>query len=134
MPRRGQYSVIGTETYNPREGEPCNLCNLEPARFAWQKSAHGRYRWMKQPCKTCKQKYNRHKKYKLSAEEHQALVEKQQGRCAICNRPVKLMVDHDHLTGLVRGLLCTHCNRGLGSFYDNPNLLSKAINYLRRNT
>lgn len=56
--------------------------------------------------------------------------------CALCEVPErqsrygKLHVDHDHASGNVRGLLCDHCNIGLGHFRDDPAVLAKARNYL----
>lgn len=57
--------------------------------------------------------------YGLSWEEYLLLLEGQDGVCAICHQPSdrELHVDHDHLTGRVRGLLCGRCNTGLG-FYE----------------
>jgi len=48
----------------------------------------------------------------------------------ICGSQEKLVVDHNHNTNKVRGLLCNHCNRGLGHFRDNTETLLKAIDYL----
>lgn len=50
--------------------------------------------------------------------------------CVICGVGGKLVVDHDHTTGEVRGMLCNHCNRGLGHFRDDPHLLEFARMYL----
>lgn len=50
--------------------------------------------------------------------------------CVICGDTGPLVVDHDHKSGEIRGLLCNHCNRGLGHFRDNPELLEFARMYL----
>lgn len=56
----------------------------------------------------------------------------QGGGCAICVVKDATHVDHDHVTGKVRALLCATCNTGLGMFSDNPDILSNAAGYLRR--
>lgn len=75
-------------------------------------------------------------KYGITEEEYVRLYNLQMGRCAIClapNNGRKLMsVDHDHVSGAIRGLLCHGCNAGLGLFEDSiANLLSAAL-YLER--
>jgi Autographiviridae endonuclease VII len=58
----------------------------------------------------------------------------QSGVCAICGLPPTgqaLRIDHDHLTGERRGLLCQQCNHGIGNFLDDPHLLKRAIEYLQ---
>lgn len=51
--------------------------------------------------------------------------------CRICGSKEQLAWDHDHVTSKTRGRLCGKCNRGLGLFQDNPELLVAAANYLR---
>lgn len=75
-------------------------------------------------------------KYGISFADHAAMFARQGGRCAICgveesDAPRKtLFVDHCHETGVVRGLLCHHCNSGIGHFMDNPDFILSALSYL----
>lgn len=73
--------------------------------------------------------------YGLTTEEYEELLARQDGGCAICSSrehalEYRLAVDHDHITGQVRGLLCHRCNLGIGQFQDDIDLLKKAIKYL----
>jgi hypothetical protein len=54
------------------------------------------------------------------------------GKCLICGSEEKLCLDHDHITGAIRGCLCSFCNTGLGYFKDSTELLQKAIFYLSK--
>ena len=64
------------------------------------------------------------------------MVKQQNNCCAICGKSPdenkRLSVDHCHVSGKVRGLLCGSCNLGLGCFSDNPDSLLKAVEYLRQ--
>lgn len=75
------------------------------------------------------------KKYGLSPDEYESLRSLRNGRCDICQREPKsiseLHLDHDHVTGRIRGFICTNCNRGLGYFQDDQPRLIQAIAYLR---
>lgn len=66
-------------------------------------------------------------KYKISEQE---VSEHLSTPCDICGEKATC-IDHDHLTGVVRGGLCFFCNSGLGMFKDNTALLEKAIQYLK---
>jgi hypothetical protein len=78
----------------------------------------------------------------ISSSEYQKMLEKQNGKCAICGTanpggrmglcgPV-FHVDHCHSSGKIRGLLCHSCNVGIGNFNDNVTALANAIAYLGR--
>lgn len=71
-------------------------------------------------------------KYKISVDDFRRLQAEQDGKCAICKVKENLHVDHCHAKGDVRGLLCVRCNRGLGYFRDQPELLKRAAAYLVR--
>lgn len=73
------------------------------------------------------------RRYGLSRVQYDELVAAHENKCAICRaapRSVRHAVDHDHTTGVVRGLLCDACNRGLGYFREKPELLRRAAEYL----
>lgn len=78
----------------------------------------------------------------ISVEQYDRMLADQGGVCAICKQPERrrtrwgtdttlLPVDHDHKTGVIRGLLCHACNKGVGLFKDDPNRLTAAAEYLR---
>jgi len=74
--------------------------------------------------------------YGITLVEYREMAALQNGLCAICGEVCKsgrvLAVDHDHVTGVNRGLLCIRCNNGLGNFRDDPYLLTAALEYLTR--
>jgi hypothetical protein len=129
----------------------CQVCERELPLSEFVK--HKRRDWYATHCKSCKyvlhkryrqenlqrvrdieRKHKLKKAYGISVEEYNSMLNKQNGRCAICrNSPdnKRLCVDHCHVTGRVRGLLCQKCNRGLGLFKDNTDSLFSAIKYLK---
>lgn len=69
--------------------------------------------------------------YDLGRDEYDKLVVAQCGRCAICGSAGReLFIDHDHHTKRVRGLLCLHCNTGLGKLGDSIESIIAALSYL----
>lgn len=72
-------------------------------------------------------------RYGITIEDFMEMAEKQDHRCACCgNLDQNLMVDHNHDTDKVRGLLCNNCNSMLGYALDNPRRLQLGIDYLER--
>ena len=77
-------------------------------------------------------------KYRLRPADFNNLWEQQDGKCAICENkmlpkgraPLSVAVDHNHETGVVRGLLCKTCNAGIGQLWDDPDILIRAAEYL----
>jgi len=92
---------------------------------AWQKANPEKVRQYK--------RRTRLKAYGLTPEQFVAMVTAQKGVCLICHEvPEQLVVDHDHVTGKVRGLLCHECNMALGKMKDHPARLRAAAEYLER--
>lgn len=72
-------------------------------------------------------------RYGITLENFNSLIIKQNSKCAICSKLKKLLVDHDHETGKVRGLLCYTCNTSLRGI-ENKDFYEKAKIYLKENT
>lgn len=74
--------------------------------------------------------------YGLTVDDYERMLAEQHESCGICDRhPTSvgpLVVDHDHESGRVRGLLCRRCNLGLGLFYDTPDIADAAADWLRQ--
>ena len=96
----------------------------------WNKP--GRY------CSSCHVSQQRRRtlrtKYGLTPEGVDALVTRQSGRCYGCQKdlPANYVIDHDHASGVVRGLLCRPCNLTLGLVKDNQAVLRRLMAYLER--
>jgi transcription elongation factor Elf1 len=74
---------------------------------------------------------DRKKKYGITKIEYQEMVDATP-HCPICGSEEPLVVDHDHSTSKVRGLICNHCNLVLGHAKDNIETLKNAIKYLEQ--
>jgi len=74
------------------------------------------------------------RKYGITLEQYALMLALQGGVCAICGREpnpnISLHVDHDHVTGAIRRLICFRCNQALGAFGENADLLRAAAAYL----
>lgn len=132
------------EEFESRTGtRTCSVCGETKELHFFSKhsgSKHARTR----SCKQCKTRHSRQRRYGVTPEQYDAMLQSQNGRCAICGTTdpktrtsgchVKssFCVDHCHKTGKVRGLLCMECNTGLGKFKDNPDTLTAAISYLNK--
>lgn len=133
----------------------CKVCHNTRVR-EWQKRnpdkvVEARNRWRSKPDSSAKELaaakswQKRHPKavvknsmrqclrvYGLSVEDYYEMVNKQSGKCYICGiiPSRRLYVDHNHTTGKVRKLLCSHCNLMLGMVKESTETLEKAIQYL----
>lgn len=130
----------------------CSTCHrvLSASEFLPHKATQSH---LSSECRDCHYKRGRaeHLKrvYGITAEEYDAMLVAQGGVCAICGlsdtsreRKIEgrkrlprrnidtLRIDHDHVTGKVRGLLCTPCNQAIGHMRDDPELLRRAAVYL----
>lgn len=139
---------VDTRQVKVKRNPKCKICVRDAARIARQIQQEKKERerieaslsilHQERIRQKARKQYNSHllSHFGKSIEEYDAMLKEQQGRCAICKTLVdrideRLVVDHSHVTGVVRGLLCFNCNVGLGWFRDNMTSLSNAIEYLK---
>lgn len=129
-------------SYQPRPRPPtiingqktCSACRhaLSVSAFA---PKHGQPGKLQAYCRLC----SRVRLYGLTKAQWLAILEAQNGCCATCDVKLEIggkrtaapCVDHDHETGLVRGILCHACNRALGDVKDSVSVLTRLIQYLK---
>lgn len=118
----------------------CKICSLARARKWYRENPEAvkktKRKWSRENPEKRQRSQHKHR-YGVSSERYNQMLLEQGGVCAICGQPdprQNLSVDHNHVTGEVRGLLCHRCNRCLGAFQDREDLLAEAINYLRRSS
>ena len=139
--------------------EVCKSCGMRNRSHGIRGNGHGKY-YYHLICIACKSKHDRavanlaraklkakdpdawklktrrhslKRNYNITLEEYQEILTKQKNGCAICGKMESLRempVDHCHKTGVIRGVLCHWCNKGLGQFFDNPQILRKAADYI----
>jgi hypothetical protein len=118
----------------------CNKCLQDkPQSEFYKRSGVGGY---VRQCKTCQCQYAktifRATRFGITLDQYLEMVEAQNSQCAICSKPHSeskwqcLVVDHNHDTGNVRGLICHNCNKGIGHLQDNIEVLKNAVKYLEK--
>jgi hypothetical protein len=131
-PRCKQTKKLSEFRKNGIKHTYCRLCQNEYNQEWYKKNRERGKIWRK----------NGHlrRSYGITLNDYNVLLEAQNNVCAICfgtfsgtnqHGAKKLAVDHCHDTGIVRGLLCENCNRGIGMFKHKQNLLESALKYIK---
>ena len=113
-----------------KEDKPATLEFFPPHN----KKRNGMDSWCRQCRATYRSEINRGRFRGVMSDDTLKHMKQTTNECVICGADGPLVVDHDHSTGKVRGMLCNHCNRGLGHFRDDPMLLEFARIYLLAST
>lgn len=119
----GEQKELNQYYNHPRtktgKGSQCIECQLKTSRDTYKADKHKDRRLRRE--------------YGITLAVYNDMLEAQSGGCWICGKTNELLVvDHDHETGAVRGLLCKQCNFGVGQFNDDITLLLRAVKYLQR--
>lgn len=129
-PERSRAASAAWRKKNPDRAKELNA-RWRSRRTPEEISAYGREAY-----RNHRRAHHINKKFGLTEAQYELMIVAQDGHCAICaelDRPEKrLAVDHDHVTGRIRALLCDRCNRGIGFLDENPERLCAAANYIER--
>lgn len=122
MRKDGRQTGDYNKNYYRNHQEKINKYNRE-----WQKKNRSK---LHASCRRHRLKKN----FGLTIDQYSQLLEKQNRKCAVCkvfnNSQRHFPVDHDHVTGKVRGLLCPNCNMAIGMFKENKEIIKAALDYL----
>jgi hypothetical protein len=147
------YKMPGMADGHRNDCKPCNLA-AKAARTAlnpqanrdrvrrWREQNPEKYRAKLREYAASPQKKLADRKsylkrtYGITVEDYELMLTEQGGVCSICKEPRPeertLHIDHDHETGVIRGLLCFRCNNALGDFRERWELFQAAADYLDR--
>lgn len=144
VPGKGQFAARRKKEKDVTEAQTglrtCSVCSTAKPLEHFNKSAPGQRSYR---CTTCTSKAFLRYRYGITVKTFEDLLKTQNGKCAICcskleigkdgiSRTKNVAVDHCHITGKVRGILCKNCNVALGFMQDSTELLHKAIEYLKQ--
>lgn len=114
----------------------CPTCEISKSSKYFGKDSH-RADGITYECSNCKRSRNYSarlkREYSLNKDDYDSMLESQNNKCACCMKNTKLVVDHNHHSGEVRGLLCDKCNLSLGLVGDSCETLERMIRYVKRN-
>lgn len=120
----GKYTIRGKTRYR----KSCKPCRVKEVISVYHSNPKIRER-----VKLAARASHLRNKYSMTEEDLTVLIENQNNQCAICHLTLKKPnIDHDHVTGKIRGILCWDCNIGLGKFKDNVKFLESAVLYLKK--
>ncbi len=119
----------------------CRECRITATRNDKEKHPKRHRIWYNEKYEPIATDKRLKKIFGISLVEYNDMLKKQNNVCGICKNPEKtqkrkngsfrnMSVDHDHVTGKIRGLLCHYCNVGIGNFRENQESLAAAIEYL----
>ena len=130
-----------SQTGKPFKYKICNICHILKEDFVDfeinQTDAKGR-KTTRPSCRSCREQIDGVPLLPAEKKRMKELEPKIIFQCPICgkssipNKTAKIVIDHDHTTGIAREWICDSCNTGLGRFKDDINLLEKAIEYLKK--
>ncbi len=137
----GCKQTLPIERFSRRLNGHQHLC--KPCQSVYQKN----YVRKKDPVARAKanRKWRLLKTFGMSPEQYDEMLANQKGLCAVCNQPETLVhhltkqtsplsIDHCHVSGRVRQLLCNRCNTTLGKVADDPALLRRLADYLEKHS
>lgn len=109
----------------------CSLCDeTKPAAEFYDK----RPGELDRRCRRCRKSQYLQRRHGIDIDEFEGICWLQDGKCRICGDLLgegkQVHIDHDHQTGVIRGVLCNNCNRGIGFLRDDPELIRSAADYL----
>jgi len=130
----GNEAIVRAESLRSGLTKSCGCLKKDVTSKLRRK--HG-YKYGSEEYKKHQQNLSLQRKYGITTEQRDEMIEAQDNKCLICNTDFDDTehaphVDHCHESGIIRGVLCKFCNIGLGHFKDNTDFLKSAIEYLEK--